>query len=95
MNKLEIGAEKIHFKVTLADRLREAMKAKMETKYLPAARFEDIGKPFYQTDSRILKITNFFLDIRSNIKKHKMVLFISNHYDMWRRKRKFLSMSQD
>jgi hypothetical protein len=29
MNKLEIEAAKIHFKVTLADRLREAINAKM------------------------------------------------------------------
>jgi hypothetical protein len=52
----------------------------MKTKYIPAARFEDIGKPFYQTDSRILKVTTFLVNLKSSIMKHKMTLFITGHY---------------
>jgi len=39
----------------------------MKTKYIPASRFEDIGKPFYQTDSRILKVTTFLVNLKSSI----------------------------
>lgn len=67
----------------------------MTTKFIPAARFEDIGKPFYQTDSRILRVTNFFLDIRSNIKKHRMIIFLRCQYEMWQRKRRFMSLNKD
>ena len=31
----------------------------------PAARFEDIGKPFYQTDSRIVFIRSVLYDVQA------------------------------
>ncbi len=51
-HKASLG--KIKFIYSLAERVKLAVKAKLKTKMKPAARFEDIGKPFYQTDSRIV-----------------------------------------
>jgi hypothetical protein len=46
-NEVNLSLPKISFQKSLSDRLKVAMRAKMKTKYIPAARFEDIGKPFY------------------------------------------------
>ncbi len=45
--------------------MKLAVKAKMKTKMKPAARFEDIGKPFYQTDSRIVFIRSVLYDVQA------------------------------
>jgi len=65
------------------------------TEYLPMSRFEDIDKPFYQRDSRILWLRKCFEDLKSYIVNNKNLIFVTERYRMWQRRRNFIRMTPE
>ena len=76
-------------------KLKVHINSLFSTEYLPMSRFEDIDKPFYQRDSRILWLRKCLEDLKSYIVNNKNLIFVTERYRMWQRRRNFIRMTPE